>query len=100
MPRSVPTDRQRDELGQFFDTDETNLAVIGNVGVVTVGPSLTLELIHLVSMLENFFPLSLTTRPNKQEGLSFETLSSQVLEFDGKTRADPIGGPVRCFLLR
>jgi hypothetical protein len=28
------------------------------------------------------------TRPNKLEGLSLETLSSQVLEFDGK--AEPI----------
>ncbi len=28
-----------------------------------------------------------------------ETLSSQVLEFEGKARANPIGGPFRCFLL-
>jgi hypothetical protein len=77
-----------------FDTDETNLAVIGNVGVVTVGPSLALELIHLVSMLKNFFfPLSLMIRPNKQEGLSLESLSSQVLEFEGKARANQIGVP-------
>jgi hypothetical protein len=47
-------------------------------------------------MLWNFFPLSLTTRPNKLEGLSLETLSSQVLEFEGKARANPIGGPFRC----
>jgi hypothetical protein len=39
------------------------------------------------------------TRPNKQEGLRLETLSSQVLEFEGKARANPIGGPFRCFLL-
>jgi hypothetical protein len=31
--------------------------------------------------------------------LSLETLSSQVLEFDGKARANPIGGPFSCFLL-
>jgi hypothetical protein len=39
------------------------------------------------------------TRPNKLEGLSWETLSSQVLEFEGKARANPIGAPFRCFLL-
>jgi hypothetical protein len=33
------------------------------------------------------------------EGLSLETLSSQVLEFEGKARANPIGAPYRCFLL-
>jgi hypothetical protein len=31
------------------------------------------------------------TRPNKLQGLSSETLSSQVLEFEGKARANPIG---------
>jgi len=31
--------------------------------------------------------------------LSLETLSSQVLEFEGKARANPIGAPYRCFLL-
>jgi hypothetical protein len=30
------------------------------------------------------FPSSLTTRPNKLECLSLETLSSQVLEFEGR----------------
>jgi hypothetical protein len=35
----------------------------------------------------------LTTRPNKLEGLPLETLSSQVLEFEGKARANPIGRP-------
>jgi len=40
------------------------------------------------------------TRPNKLEGLlALETLSSQVLEFEGKARANPIGGPIRSFLL-
>jgi hypothetical protein len=39
------------------------------------------------------------TRPNKLEGLSLETLSSPVLEFEGKTKANPIGAPFRCFLL-
>ncbi len=29
-------------------------------------------------------------RPNKLEGLSLENLSSQVLEFEGKARANPI----------
>ncbi len=44
-----------------------------------------------VSMFLNFFSSSLMTRPNKLEGLSLETLSSQVLEFEGKARANPIG---------
>jgi hypothetical protein len=30
-------------------------------------------------------------RPNKIEGLSSETLSSQVLEFEGKAKANPFG---------
>ncbi len=42
---------------------------------------------------------SLTTRPNKLEGLSLETVSSQVLESKCKARANPIGVPFRCFLL-
>jgi len=37
------------------------------------------------------------SRPNKLEGLSLETLSSQVSEFEGKARANPIGAPLRCF---
>jgi hypothetical protein len=45
------------------------------------------------------FPLSQTMRPNKLEGMSLETLSSQVLEFEGKAIANPIGVPFRCFLL-
>jgi hypothetical protein len=38
-------------------------------------------------------------RLNKLEGVSLETLSSQVLEFEGKARANPNGAPFRCFLL-
>jgi hypothetical protein len=38
-------------------------------------------------------------RPNKLEHLSFETLFSQVLEFEGKARANPIGAPFRCSFL-
>jgi hypothetical protein len=53
----------------------------------------------LVSMLQNFFPSSLMTRPNKLEGLSLETLSSQVLEFEGKARANPIEALFGWFLL-
>jgi hypothetical protein len=45
------------------------------------------------------FPSPLMTRLNKQEGLSLETFSSQVLEFEGKARANPIGASFRCFLL-
>jgi hypothetical protein len=56
------------------------------------------ETVNQVSMFENFFHLSLMTRPNKLEHLSLETLSSQVLEFEGKARANPIGAPFRCFL--
>jgi hypothetical protein len=52
-----------------------------------------------VTVLKIFFPSSLTTRPNKLEGLSLETLSSQVLEFEGKARANPVGASFRCFLL-
>jgi hypothetical protein len=37
-----------------------------------------------------FIPLSLMTRPNKLERLSLETLSSHVLEFKGKARANPM----------
>ncbi len=39
-------------------------------------------------------------RPNKLEGLLLETDSSQVLEFEDKTRANPIGAPLRRILLR
>jgi len=45
------------------------------------------------------FPSSLTTRPDKLEGLPLETLSSWVLEFEGKARANPIRGSFRCLLL-
>jgi hypothetical protein len=38
-------------------------------------------------------------RPNKLEDLSLETLSSQVLDFKGKARANPIGVPFRCSFL-
>jgi hypothetical protein len=38
-------------------------------------------------------------RPQKLEDLPLETLSSKVLEFEGKARANPIGGPFRYFLL-
>ncbi len=34
-----------------------------------------------------------TTRPNKLKCLSLETLSSQVLEFEGEARVNPIGAP-------
>jgi hypothetical protein len=57
------------------------------------------HIFNLALMLKNFFSSSLMTRPNKLEGLSLETLSSQVLEFEGKARANPIGTPFRCFLL-
>ncbi len=50
-------------------------------------------------MLWNFFTSSLMTRPNKLECLSFETLSNQVLEFEGKARADPIRTHFRCSFL-
>ena len=57
------------------------------------------EDVDLESMLKNFFPSSLTTRPNKLECLSLETLSNQVLEYEGKARANPIGTHFRLFLL-
>jgi hypothetical protein len=37
------------------------------------------------------------TRHDKLECLSLETLSSQVIEFDGKARANPNGPPFICF---
>ncbi len=39
------------------------------------------------------------TRPNKLEHLPLETLSSHILDFEGKARANPIGAHLRCFLL-
>jgi hypothetical protein len=47
---------------------------------------------------KTFFLLSLTMRPNKLEHLSLETLSSQVLEFEGKARVNPIGGTFQMLL--
>jgi hypothetical protein len=44
----------------------------------------------------NFFPSSLMPRPHKLEHLTLETLSSWVLEFEGKARSNPVGGPFRC----
>ncbi len=41
-------------------------------------------------MLLNFFPSSLMTRPKKLERLSLETITSQVLEFEGTARANPL----------
>jgi hypothetical protein len=52
-----------------------------------------------VLMLSNFLPSSLMARPNKLEGSSLETFSSQVLGFEVKARANPIGTHFRCFLL-
>jgi hypothetical protein len=54
---------------------------------------------YLVSIILNFFPSSLMMRPNKLEGLPLEPLSSQVFEFEGKAKANPIGAPFRCSLL-
>ncbi len=45
---------------------------------------------------KTFFPSLLMTRPNKLEQMSLKTLYSQVLEFEGKARANPIGAS--CFL--
>jgi hypothetical protein len=41
----------------------------------------------------------MTMMPNKLDGLPLETPTSQVLEIEGKARANPIGAPFRCFLL-
>jgi hypothetical protein len=48
---------------------------------------------------KTFFPSSLMTRPNQLEHLSLETLSSQILDFEGKARANPIGAHFRYILL-
>jgi len=53
----------------------------------------------LVSILLNFVAQSMTMRPNKLECLILETLSSQVLQFEVKARANQIGAPFSCFLL-
>ncbi len=54
-------------------------------------------LVRLVSKKLFFFVTD--NGSNKLECLSSETLSSQVLEFEGKARANPIGAPFSCFLL-
>ncbi len=38
-------------------------------------------------------------KPDELERLSLETLYSQVLEFEGKARANPNGAPFKCFLI-
>jgi hypothetical protein len=53
----------------------------------------------VVAKKKKLFSSLLMTRPNKLECFSLETLSSQVLEFEGKARANPIGAPFSCFLL-
>jgi hypothetical protein len=55
----------------------------------------TLAVSSRLKHLKTFFPSSLTARPNKLEGFPLVTLSSWVLEFEGKTRENPIGGPFR-----
>jgi hypothetical protein len=42
-----------------------------------------------VSMLKNFFPSSLSMRPNKQEGLYLEIIFKSSLTFAGNTRSLP-----------
>jgi hypothetical protein len=49
--------------------------------------------------VDQVFSSLLMARPNKLEHLCLETLSSQVLEFEGMGRANPIGATFRCFLL-
>jgi hypothetical protein len=39
------------------------------------------------------------TTPNKLEGLALGNPIHRVLEFEGKARGNPIGGPFRCFKL-
>jgi hypothetical protein len=68
-------------------------------GSISVFVGLNASHEELVATLKNFFPSSLMARPNKLEGLSLETLSSQVLEFEGKAKDNPIVVPFRCFLL-
>jgi hypothetical protein len=46
-----------------------------------------------VSMFLKKISLSQMTRPNKLQCLSLEILSSQVLEFEGKARVNPIRAP-------
>jgi hypothetical protein len=60
------------------------------VGQHLLNVQVQVDLLHHVIKL-----FSLIMKPNKP----LEALSSQVLEFEGKARANPIGGPFRCFLL-
>jgi hypothetical protein len=53
------------------------------LGVAGISDDVAQKAEDLVSMLQNFFPLSLTVRPNKLGVFPLETLSSQVLEFEG-----------------
>jgi hypothetical protein len=52
-----------------------------------------------VNVIELFLLRHKRRGNNRLEGSSLETLSRQVLEFDGKARANPIGASFRCFLL-
>ncbi len=68
---------------------------LGITLIVIMIQSITTPCVNVIKL----FPSSLMMRPNKLKHLSLETLSSQVLEFEGKARANPIGAPFRCFLL-
>jgi hypothetical protein len=80
----------------------TNTLAYYNMATITVVKSFIIQAqcfqLSGVKVIK-LFPSSLMTRPNKLEGLPLVTLSSWVLEFEGKARANPIGGPFRCFLL-
>jgi hypothetical protein len=51
-----------------------------------------------VNIIILFFPLSMMTRGNKLVRLSLETASCQILDFEGKARANPIGAHSASFL--
>jgi hypothetical protein len=84
------------QFSPALEVDISNNPLDCNCTLKSLGNVVKLD---LVPMLSNFFPSSLTMTPNNLEGLPLETLSSQVVEFEGKAKANPIEGPFRCFLL-
>ena len=90
LPENVRLDWK--VIASYKHTSLFCLAVsdIEKKGFITVAPGFNVI---------KLFPLLMMMRPNKLEHLSLETLSSRVLELEGKGRANPIGAPFIYFLL-
>jgi hypothetical protein len=78
-------------------TDELRIDITFNVYILT-GTRHSSDVSFRCKCCIVFYS-SLMARLNMLDHLSLETLSSQVLEFEGKARANPIGAPFRCFFL-